>query len=83
MQDQWEFKGGEGIWQNWVNSRTGERSLKDHELKTIWESCSKDNHFFNLTNSSTRECTCDKCGFITHFVLGIHILKDGKIVPIK
>jgi len=73
----------DSLWTDFVNPNTGEHSLKEHQLRTVWTSCKQDEHFFELTDSPKRECTCKKCGFSTTFVLGISILKDGKIIPLQ
>ncbi|GEM_PF-1872885 len=75
--------GGQGLWQDIENPQTGERSLHEHTLKTVWESCPKDECYFELTDSGKRECTCNKCGAIRYFVVGIQTLLDGKIVNLR
>lgn len=71
-----------GLW-NVYEDDTGKSTLETHELKTIWQSCPKDECYFELTNSPRRECTCNKCGSIAHFVLGMQALIDGKIVSLR
>ncbi len=71
------------LWQEQKDPETGESSIKEHKLKTVWQSCKKGDCYFELTNSPTRECTCNKCGSVTYFVLGMQILKDGKIISLK
>ena len=75
--------GGEGIWQDIENIKTGERSLKEHKLKVVWKSCDKDKCFFEVLKPSKREATCRDCGLIKNFVLGIHSIADGKIVNLR
>lgn len=76
----WEDKQGEGRWIERVNEK-GESSIQTHELKTVWKSCTKDDHYYELTGN--REVTCKKCGAIRQFVLGIEDLIDGSLVPVK
>jgi hypothetical protein len=70
--------GGTGRWQDIENTITGERSLKEHTLKTVWESCPKGECYFEITDAGKREATCKKCKFVTRFIVGIDVLKDGK-----
>jgi hypothetical protein len=69
-----------GRWNEYVNSETGESSIKEHKLKVVWRGCKGGNHVYELTGN--RECTCTKCGFIKEFILGQEIFKDGQIVRI-
>lgn len=83
MQDKWEHKSGEGRWKEYVNSETGESTIKLHKPKIVWESCPPDKCYYELTEPRLRECTCNKCGAKIRFVLGIQILQKGKIVAIR
>jgi hypothetical protein len=65
-----------GLWN--VYEVDGVSSLREHKPKTIWESCLPEEHYFEVTNSPKREATCKHCKFITTFIVGIDILKDGK-----
>jgi hypothetical protein len=80
LTNMWEQKGDDkGIWTEYVNSETGESSIKEHKPKVIWKSCkSFDLHDFKWTGN--RELTCSKCGFIFMPIIGIHTVKDGKII---
>lgn len=83
MSDRWQYKGGEGRWKEYVNSDTGESTIKEHKLKTVWQSCPKGECIFELSDPRTRECTCTKCGSVTYFVLGMSKLLEGKIVNLR
>lgn len=83
MQDSWQYKGGEGRWKEYVNSDTGESSIKEHKLKTVWQSCPKGECVYELSDPARRECTCTKCGSVTYFTLGMSKLIDGKIVNLR
>lgn len=83
MADKWEHKGGEGRWKEYVNTDTGESSIKEHTLKTIWTSCPKNMCRYELTDAPKRECTCMKCGAMTTFIVGLQSLVDGKIVFLR
>lgn len=83
----WEFKENvaptdaseevKGIWNVYEND-LGESTLKTHKLKTVWESCETDKHYFEVTDSPKREATCKHCKFITSYIVGLDVLKDGK-----
>lgn len=75
----WEYKGGTGRWQEYVNTETGESTIKEHKITVIAEYCSPDEHYFVPIKNTSREVRCKKCGFVTHYVLGLQKLKDGKI----
>lgn len=77
-----QYKGGTGLWTEWVDPDTGKSSLEEHELKTVWESCANNNHYFEVPSPTIREAVCAKCGFIKFFVLGFHSVKDGQIKSI-
>lgn len=84
MSDKWELKketADKGRWKEYINSETGESSIKLHTLRTVWQSCDKNDHDYILTGN--REVTCEKCGFIKNFILGLQILRDKKLVPVK
>lgn len=61
----------------------GRSSLTEHKLKTVWTSCLPKDHYFEITDSPKREATCKHCGFISNYIVGIDVLKDGKFTQIK
>jgi hypothetical protein len=78
----WEQVGEDkGRWTEYVDSQTGQSSIKEHKLKLVWKSCKPDGHYYELT--ANREVTCKKCGAIKPFVLGQVTLLKGKLIPIK
>ena len=78
----WEQHGEDrGRWTEYIDTQTGESSIKEHKLKVVWKSCKPDKHSFEL--SGNREVTCKKCGYMREFVLGLEKLQDGKIVRLK
>lgn len=83
MADDWQYKGGEGRWKEYINPDTGESSIQNHTLKTVWQSCPRGKCIYELTDPSTRECTCITCGAIVYFVVGISKLVDGKLVQLR
>lgn len=76
----WEKKGEDkGIWTEYVDSVTGRSSLKEHKPKVVWQSCKKfSDHDFEVTGN--REWACKHCNFVFLPIIGIHSLKEGKIV---
>ena len=85
----YEYKGNvaytdktKGLWDIYEDEN-GKSSLTEHKPKLIWQSCEDSDHFFELTDSPKRECTCNKCGFITTFIVGLQNLIDGKIVNLR
>lgn len=83
MSDNWEYKAGTGRWQEYVNPETKESSIKEHTLKTVWESCPPKECCWNLTDSPKRELTCMKCGAKTTFIVGLQKLVDGKLIDVS
>lgn len=71
-----------GLW-NVYEDENGNSSLRIHEPKLIWQSCPRGECYFELTNSPRRECTCNKCGKIVTFIVGLQALVDGKIVDLR
>ena len=67
-----------GLWE--VYEKGGKSSYTEHKLKTVWTSCKKTDHYFEITDSPRREATCNICGYITTFIVGIDDLIDGKFV---
>ena len=76
----WEHESGTGLWKDHVNKKTGEHTVKEHKLRTIWKSCVPSKHNFKIT--ANREATCGKCGMIRGFVVGKEKLVDGNFKPI-
>lgn len=60
------------LWRNEVDPRTGEQSLKTHELKTVKQWCG--NHTFTQDIPRNRIIKCVDCGQEVRFVLGLHKL---------
>lgn len=72
----WDKTGGEGIWTEYTNEDTGEKSLKTHELKLVKSWCDKSNHRFRVRNMGKRLAVCDKCGQELTFIVGLHKIND-------
>jgi hypothetical protein len=72
-------KDEKGVWNEYVNTLTGESSIKEHKPKVVWKSCKKfEAHNFEVTGN--REWTCTKCNFKFIPIIGIHKLENGKII---
>lgn len=71
---------GKGIWTNWEDQRTGEKSLKEHELKVVKTWCPKGTHSYQIKDSSKRIALCTKCKQTRRFVLGKHEIKDNLVI---
>lgn len=72
-------KDEKGVWNEYVNTLTGESSIKEHKPKVVWKSCKKfEDHNFEVTGN--REWTCTKCNFKFIPIIGIHKLENGKII---
>lgn len=67
-----------GLWE--VYEVDGVSSLQEHKLKTVWESCGKDDCYFEITDSPKREATCKHCKRVVNYIVGIDKLVDGKFV---
>lgn len=74
------IESGEGRWQDVVNTKTGEHSVKTHKLKVVHQWCKDGDHFYVETNPTTHDIQCTKCGNETRYVLGICKLVDGKLI---
>lgn len=71
------------IWQETTDPQTGKSSLTENiRPKTIGKFCSEQDHEFEDPRN-IREAVCLRCGLIARYVVGKHILKDGKLLPIK
>lgn len=50
----------------------------DHKLKTIMTGC--ENHYWIIPNPRKRETVCKQCGLGRNFIVGKHIIEDGKFI---
>ena len=76
----WNYKGGKGLWVEYVNTDTKESSIKEITPKTIKSYCKPSKHYFVPISSSSRECLCRKCGIGATYILGLQKLVKGKII---
>ena len=66
----WEHKTGNGRWKNYVNSETGEQSIKNHELKLVKTWCAE--HRLPEIVPANRLVNCLDCGQEVKYIVGIH-----------
>lgn len=74
--------GGDGIWTEWEDTRTGETSIETHELKTVKRWCNKKHHEYKILNVGKRLAKCQKCDHETTFVVGKDTI-DGDQITIN
>lgn len=86
--DNLEYKGNKaidgknpGLWEEYVDKKTGKSTLAIHELKVIATWCKPSEHEWHEIGS-TRKIICSKCSQESFYVLGMHKLVDGKLIPI-
>lgn len=68
------------LWEEHIDPKTGESSLKTHTLTKIsrFDTC---DHYF-IPVDSGRSVQCKHCGFGQPFILGKQKLVKGKIKPV-
>ncbi len=78
----WNHVKGEGLWKEYENEETGEKSLKTHEVKPVKQWCHIKEHDFYIVDMSKRLAECKKCGQEINFIVGHHKI-DGDRVFLK
>lgn len=78
----WKHKGGEGIWSRYVDDATGRDTYAEHTPKLVKQWCGEDTCFF-VPTPNPREVVCKKCANTRNFIVGFHVLKDGKLLVSK
>lgn len=73
---------GEGRWKDIINTKTGEHSVKIHELKVVKTWCKEGECFFVTKGPASRDVECNKCGREGHYILGMQKLENGKIISL-
>lgn len=73
----------ENLWVDVVNEKTGEHSLKTHELKIVFKACDFGNHNYEEIDHGKRIVSCTKCGYERSYILGPERLINGKIVDMR
>ncbi len=67
------------LWQETIHPETGKSSIETHILKVVAVWCKPEDHYFELNISNPRQYKCNKCGDEQDYVLGYHILLNGKV----
>lgn len=78
-----EYKGGQGLWREYVDTNTGESTIQYHKTKPINHVCSDGEHIFELDNPKSRYIVCRKCGLGLVLNIAYYKLQDGKLVKRK
>jgi len=76
----WKYKGGKGIWKQYENTETGEKSIKEHELKKVKQWCSAKDHNFVIKDIKKRLAECSICGQEMRFIVGKHKIENNKVI---
>lgn len=69
----------EWLWKDEVDPRTGEHSLKRHEVRPIKYWCKKNEHQYLIANAKKRLASCRKCGHTFTFAPGTHRIDGNKV----
>lgn len=69
----------QGMWEDVVDPRTGEHSLRTHKLKVVKQWCHLEGHTFNGDIPRDRKMICTTCGQEITFIVGLYKLVDGHI----
>ena len=72
--------GGEGIWQNWKDTKTNKESIQNHRVKVVKTWGAEEDHYFEIKNPQKRIATCKTCKMERPFVLGRDKLHEGKFL---
>lgn len=76
----WQKIKGSGIWTEYENERTGEKSLHTHTPKVVKQWCPKGQHDYRIINAAKRLAVCSKCQHEIQFVVGKHQIKDDQVI---
>lgn len=78
----WVHVGGEGVWKEYKNVKTGESTIKSFgKLSEIPDITNFDcEHYWELLDPKASSIQCQKCGLGKVIVWGKQILRDGKII---
>lgn len=76
----WKKTGGEGLWTEYENEDTGEKSLKTHKPKLVKQWCAKGKHKYIITDIKKRIAVCELCDAEKGFVVGIHPIDGNSVI---
>lgn len=72
---------GEGLWTDWVDTRTGKHSLTENiQPKLVGKWCKNTKHDYYVTDMVKRLCVCKKCKHEGKFVIGRDKVKGNKVI---
>jgi hypothetical protein len=85
VKNDWQRVGGEGIWTEYKNIKTGESTLRNFGKLTDMPDVLNNNcdHYYELIDPKNSDVQCQKCGRGKKIVWGLQLLKDGKIIENK
>lgn len=75
----WEQKTNEGRWSEYVNTDTGESSIKTHKIKPVKQWCDKKHHDYVIVHMRKRLAECSKCGQELRFIVGKHRIVGDRV----
>jgi hypothetical protein len=86
MENKWKFKGNttnpsKPIWNEYVNTETGESTLQEHKPVNIMSAVGCDHHFERIDTSGNIQCRSCKVGM--RIIAGLHELENGKVINLK
>lgn len=81
-QSEWIYAGGNGVWTEYKNVKTGESTIKSlgklSEMPDITNfNCE---HYWELNDPTALSIQCQKCGLGKTIVWGKQIIRDGQII---
>jgi len=73
--------GGQGIWTDWVDTKTGRHSLTENiQPKLVARWCRQGKHEYFITDPGKREMKCRICSHESKFVVGRDKIKGDRII---
>lgn len=84
-EDQYKYAGGNGVWTEFKNMKTGESTIRslgklsEMPKRTTYDECSHDGHWQVIEGNNIQ---CSVCGVGRKIVWGMDIVKDGKLIHI-
>lgn len=69
-----------GIWTEYENTKTGEKSLKTHTPKIVKQWCADTQHYFMIVDMGKRVAECKKCKKETTFIVGKDDIEGDRVL---
>lgn len=78
----WEYVGGEGVWTEYKNKKTGESTIKSlGKLSDMPDITHFDcPHYWELIDATSNSIQCQKCSLGKTIVWGKQIIRDGQLI---